>query len=374
LILVPTTGIFPTGASLALDTPYKDGSVTPAEGGWHGLWASVRYLAVFAIAAAVAGSLIAFATDDGGYGRYRPWITEKLAVLSARPPVPNAIFVGASVTLRTVVPSVVDAAAAAAGCPNIRSINLGMPKARVFETAFMIDKVLETPDLEPGTFVIFDAISAEEVTFREIATSERTPVTARFRYAPDLIGSDRWSWDHLTKAAAYLRAAIGESLAVHVLSDIAMQPWHQNDQFDNTRVVNRGYVSLESEDKQERRQRYIGSNEGKHLQSLRKWDLQKSLADMSGVPMNPFADRIRSAGLVPVAFAAPYRNGRLAAVVQRAKQSDPKLGALMITPENAPQIFAGTELWFDQGHMSVDGARYVSAIIGRELCLMTKKS
>lgn len=374
MILVATTGIFPTGASLALYTPYNEGSATPAEGGLHSLSASVRYLAVFVIAAAVAGSLIALATDDGGYGRYRPWITEKLAVLSARPPVPNAIFVGASVTLRTVVPSVVDAAAAAAGCPNIRSINLGMPKARVFETAFMIDKVLETPDLEPGTFVIFDAISAEEFTFREIATSERTPVTARFRYAPDLINGDRWSWDHFMKVAAYLRAALGESLAIHALSDIAMQPWYQKDQFDQARLVNRGYVSLESENTQKRRARYIGSNEEKHLQSLRKWDLQQSLADMSGVPLNPFADRIRSAGLVPVAFAAPWRNGRPAAVVQRAKQSDPKLGAIIISPENAPRVFAGTELWFDQGHMSQDGARYVSAIIGRELCLMTKNS
>lgn len=336
--------------------------------------ASIRYVGIFALSVIAVGTAIGYAADDGGHGRYRPWISEKLAVLAARPPTPNAIFVGASVTLRSVVPKEVDAAAAAAGCPGIRSINLGMPKARVFETAFMIDKVLETPDLELGTFVIFDGISAEEFTFREIATSERTPVTARFRYAPDLIGSDRWSWDHLTKVAAYLRAAVGESLAVHVLSDIAMQPWHQNDQFDNARVVDRGYVSLESEDKQDRRERYIGSNEEKHLQSLRKWDLQQSLTDMSGVPMNPFADRIRSAGLVPVAFAAPWRNGRPAAVVQRAKQIDPKLGAIMITPENAPQIFAGTELWFDQGHMSEDGARYVSAIIGRELCLMTKSS
>jgi len=336
--------------------------------------ASIRYVGIFALSVIAVGTAIGYAADDGGHHRYRPWISEKLAVLAARPPTPNAIFVGASVTLRSIVPEEVDAAASAAGCPEVRSINLGMPKARIFETAFMIDKVLETPDLKPETIVIFDGISAEEFTFREIATSDRTPVTARFRYAADLIGSDRWSWDHLTKVVAYLRAAISEGLAIHVLSDISMQPWHQKDQFDDARVVNRGYVSLESEDKQERRQRYIGPNQEKHLQSLRKWDLQKSMAAASGIPINPFAERIRAAGLLPVAFAAPWRNGKPAAVVQLAKQDDPTLGTIMITPENAPQVFAGTDLWFDQGHMSEAGAKYVSGIVGRELCLMKKNS
>ena len=347
---------------------------SPGTGGWTAVKISIRYFLIFAIPAVISGIVIAHASDDNGYERYRPWISEKLAVLQMRPPVPTAIFIGASVTLRSVVPSEVDAAAAAAGCEDVHSINLGMSKARLFETAFMLDRVLETPDLPAGAFIIFDGRSSDEITFEEIAESERTPVTARFRYLPDLIGSAPWSWDHFLRVSAYLRATIGEALAFHSLSDIAMQRWRQQEKFDPARVVGRGYISLEAEEMEKRRNKYLDRRQQKHLQNLRNWNVEEYLSDPSRLPINPFAERIREAGFVPVAYAAPWMDGSIAATVQLAKQADPSLSGITITKENTPEIYAGNELWFDQGHMNEAGAKLVSSIIGRELCQTMKSS
>lgn len=343
-------------------------------GGWPAVKISIRYFLIFAIPAVICGVIIAYASDDNGYERYRPWMSEKLAVLRMRPPVPNAIFVGASVTLRSVVPSEVDAAAAAAGCQDVHSINLGILKARLFETAFMLDRVLETPDLPAGAFIIFDGRSSDEITFEEIAASERTPVTARFRYLPDLVGSAPWSWDHFWRVSAYFRAALGETLAFHSLSDIAMQRWRQEEQFDPARVVERGYIPLEAEDTEKQRNRYLNRGQKKHLQYLQNWNVEEYLDDPSKLRVNPFAQRIREAGFVPVAYAAPWMNGSIAATVKLAKQADPGLSVIAITRENAPEIYAGNEFWFDRGHMNEAGAKLVSSIIGRELCHMMKNS
>lgn len=337
--------------------------------------ASFGYVFLFALCVTAVGAAIGFAADDKGYVRYRPWISEKLAVLSARPPTPNAIFVGASVTLRSIDPKEIDAAAAAAGCPEVHSINLGMPGARLFELAFMIDKVLETPDLAAGTMVIYDARSLEQLTFRGIAASDRRPVTARLKYLPDLFASDQWSWTHLVKVAAFLRAALGEALGVHALSDSAVQRWHQEEQFDPARVTNRGYVTMESEErKPKKRSNFLDKHQGRHMNFLTTWNIKDFLEEPEHIPINPFADRIRAAGFVPVAYAAPLKVGSLAAAIVLAKRDDPGLLAIAITPDTAPDVYSSPDLWFDGGHMTEAGAKYVSSIVGRELCLMTKNS
>lgn len=341
-------------------------------GGWAAVKVSFRYFLIFALPAAISGMVIAYTSNDDGYERYRPWISEKLAVLQMRPPVPNAIFIGASVTLRSIIPAEVDAAAAAAGCEGVHSINLGMPKARAFESAFLLDRVLETPDLAPGSFIIFDGRSSEEISFEEIASSDRTPVTARFRYLPDLVISAPWSWEHFLNVSAYFRAALGEMLAFHSLSDIIMRSWRQKAQFDPARVLERGYVSLESQDSESRRDRYLGQRRDEHLRDLQNWSVEQFLGDLSNLRINPFAGRIREAGFVPVAYAAPWPTGLLAASVQVTRKTDPGLAIISITKENAPEIYAGNELWFDQAHMNEAGAKLVSSIVGRDLCRTTK--
>ena len=343
-------------------------------GGWTAVRISIKYFLMFAIPAVLSGVIISYAFNDDGYERYRPWISEKLAVLQMRPPVPNAIFIGASITLKSVIPAEVDAAAAAAGCDGIYSVNLGMPKARAFESAFLLDRVLETADLAPGTLVIFDGRSSEDISFEEIASSERTPVTARFRYLPDLISSAPWSWEHLRDVWAYFRAASGEALASHSLSDMVMQRWRQRARFDSARVAERGYVSLESGDDNRQRQVFPAEQQLGHLQDLQNWNVEEFLSDPSKTRINPFADRIREAGFVPVAFAAPWPTGQLAATVQLAKQTDPDLAVIAITNDNAPEIYAGTNLWSDRAHMNEAGAKIVSSIVGRELCQALKSS
>src|SRR5690606_10912095 len=136
--------------------------------------------------------------------------------------------------------------------------------------------------------------------------------------------------------------------------------------------VKRGYIPLEAEEMERRRNRYLDRRQKKHLRDLRDWNVEKFLGDPSRLRINPFAERIREAGFVPVAYAAPWRDGMLAATVQLARQKDPTLSTIAITKENAPEIYAGNELWFDQGHMNEAGARLVSSIIGRELCQMMK--
>jgi len=356
---------------MTIETTNQADPNSAVTGGFRAIWTSIGYVLTFSAAATAVGVLIAFATDDKGLARYRPWISEKLAVLSARPPTPNAIFVGASVTLRSIVPVEVDAAAAAAGCPDIRAINLGMPGARLFESAFMIDKVLETPDLKPGAIVIFDARSADTLDFFDIAASDRRPVTARLRYVSDVITSSQWSWSHLTQVVTYTRAALGEALGFHSLSDAAMQRWRESDKFDPLRVVNRGYVSLETEKGNERTE-FPDRAQKRQLMRLQKWNTKRYLKDPSSIPINPFADRIKAAGFVPVAYAAPWRRGELAAAVELAKMNDPSFLAIAITPDTAPDIFASADLWYDIGHVTEAGAKYVSSIVGRDLCLVTK--
>jgi hypothetical protein len=353
--------------------------VSPATGGRKAMLTSIRYVLLFALSVVAVGIVIGFASDDKGYARYRPWISEKLAVLAARPPTPNAIFVGASVTLRSIAPQEIDAAAAAAGCPEVHSINLGMPGARLFELAFMIDKVLETPDLAAGTMVVYDALSPEEMNFEGIAASDRRPVTARLKYLPDLVASDRWSWAHLAKVAAFLRAALAEALGVHAVSDSAVQRWRQGEPFDPARVSNRGYVTLEYEErskerKAKKRSTFLNKRQERHMKFLTTWNTKDFLEEHQRIPINPFADRIRADGYVPVAYAAPLKTGSLAAAIELAKRDDPGLLAIAITPETAPDVYSSTKLWFDGGHVNEVGAKYVSSIVGRELCLMSKNS
>jgi hypothetical protein len=102
--------------------------------------------------------------------------------------------------------------------------------------------------------------------------------------------------------------------------------------------------------------------------------LEEFLVDPTKLRINPFAERIREAGFVPVAYAAPWSTGLLAASVQMARKAGPGLATIAITKENAPEIYAGNRLWFDQGHMSEAGAKLVSSIVGRDLCRIMKSS
>lgn len=323
--------------------------------------------------AVATGLLISFATDDKGEKRHRSWVSEKLSVLRNRPAGTNVIFTGASVTLWSIVPDDVDAAAAAAGCGNIKSINLGMPGARVFETAFMIDKVLETTDLPAGSFVIYDAISDPKLTFDGIVRSNRAPVAARFRYLPDVVASAPLSWRHALSILAYLRAASSEALAAHIVSDIALEYDRQAELFETPKAENRGYLPLEQrEGRDERREQYLARRQAKHEADLRNWSVDPFRQNEAQLRPNPFAGRIRDAGFTPLVYAPPWPTGIMAATAEKAHLEDPGLGAIIIGKDNAPDIFAGTGLWFDDEHVTEAGAKRVSEIVGRSLCSMIK--
>ncbi|MDP3898970.1 MAG: hypothetical protein Q8Q62_20050, partial [Mesorhizobium sp.] len=227
-------------------------------GGPAALLRATRYVLPAAVSAIIAGVLIAFAADDRGYGLYRPWISEKLAVLSSRPPVPDVFFIGPSVALRSIDPGVVDAETMAAGCNSIHSVNLAMPGAMLFENAFMLDRVLEMPDLKPGALVVYHVASTRDFTFEQIVKSDRSPVATRLRYLPDLYAVSQISLDDGVRLAAYLRAAVGEALGFHALSDLAMQRWRQGSPFEDARVRSSGYVPLEMEVARQRgRKRFL---------------------------------------------------------------------------------------------------------------------
>lgn len=343
-------------------------------GGWQAVRASAGYVFVFMASVAAVGVLIAFASDDKGAVRYRPWISEKLVVLNQRPPVPNVVFVGASVTLTSIIPTVVDQAAAAEGCPDVRSINIGVPGARSFETAFMLDRVLELTDLQPGTIIVYDVASPEDFDFNRIAGSDRTPVSLRFRYLPDLISEVSLTWEGALRIFDFTRAAMGEALGMHALSDIASSWWHGKGDFSEFRVRDRGYVSAsiraaDPEDKE--RKRFLKRYE-KYEKILRRWKIAEF--DDEPLPSNPFAARIREAGFVPIAYAAPYPTAVLAATALREQSADPSLPAISITTENLPQVYEGGRLWFDRTHLTDEGARLVSPLVGRDLCRIRKNS
>lgn len=339
-------------------------------GGPAALLRATRYALPAAVSAIIAGVLIAFAADDRGYGLYRPWISEKLAVLGSRPPVPDVFFIGPSVALRSIDPGVVDAEAVAAGCGPIRSVNLAMPGAMLFEDAFMLDRVLETPGLKPGSLVVYHVASKRDFTFEQIAKSDRSPVAARLRYVPDLYAVSQASLDDGIQLAAYLRAAVGEALGFHALSDLAMRRWRQDSPFEDARVRWSGYVPLEMEVSRRRGRKRFLDDTSILQRNLDTWSVERFKDD--SIVSNPFAERIRRAGLIPVIFAAPWKTGAMVAAVQRAQAADRELRAVTISKDNAPDLFAGTDLWFDQGHVSSEGARLVSSIVGRQLCAIVK--
>ncbi len=100
-------------------------------GGWRAVAVSSGHAMLAAAVAVVVGIMVASASEDHGYSRYRPWISEKLGLLRDRHLETNVFFLGASTTLTSIIPDKIDAAAAAAGCPGVRSINLAMPGARI---------------------------------------------------------------------------------------------------------------------------------------------------------------------------------------------------------------------------------------------------
>lgn len=340
-----------------------------ATGGSRAIRASIGYVLVFAAAATAVGVLIAFASDDKGYTRYRPWISEKIALMNIRPPVPNVVFVGASVTLTSVIPSVVEEAAAAEGCPDVHSINVAVPGARSFETAFILDRVLEIADLEPGSIIVYDIASPEEFSFRRIAGSDRTPVSLRLRYLPDLVSGMELTWESALRVFDFTRAALGEALGMHALNDIVVQSGKKNDAFVEGRVLDRGYVSASIRGEDKERQRFL-KRLARYEKTLSKWRIEAF--DKKPVASNPFASRIREAGFVPIVYAAPYPTAVLAAAARKAQSKQTDLAAIAITTENAPELFASGKLWFDRTHLSDEGARLVSDIVGHDLCRIMK--
>jgi hypothetical protein len=320
------------------------------------------FLAAFILVSVAIG----YGADDGGLKLYRPWLSEKLYLVRHAEPRPNTVFVGASVTLRGIIPAEVDAAAAGAGC-SIHSVNLGMPQMELFEAAFMVDRVLNA-GLPAKSLIVYDVLSLTRASFENIQNAARAPIAARLRYVSDIVDTT----DNIPFVLGYVRAATSETLGIHALSDRLLDRRWSPAQFDWRRVNERGYVALEDEligdqDVQRRRDDYLAPERQRaHKKALEGWDLA-AWHGSSNRP-NPFAERIRAAGYIPVAFAQVYPTPMLAAAALEAKSSDPTLAVVSLTKETVPEIYAGNELWFDWSHLTARGAKLASAQAGKALC------
>jgi hypothetical protein len=331
---------------------------------------------LFCLALLATGLFVGWATDDKGYVRYRPWISEKLHVLQNADAATNAVFIGASTVTRELNPAIFDSAAAEAGC-TIHSINLGFPAARVYELAFMLDQVLER-GLPKGTFVLYDVTAPFNSSYEDIVQSDRRPVAARLAYASDVAATTLRSRFRAT--FNFTRAALGRMIGLHSLNDLLFKAaWHRPIAalLSPESLGERGFTPVEgtedhNDDARVRREEFLTPEGQAEFQELMaKW----STASASGrFKPNPFAERIRAAGMVPVAFAAPHRLPDIAKAAEIAKAGDPDLAVISFTKESYPELFGDPVLWFDRGHLALAGAAIASRSAGRSLCKIMKGS
>jgi hypothetical protein len=336
----------------------------------------IGLVAIFIAALVISAVAIGRLTDDRGLGRYRPWLSEKLSLLHTLDPKANVVFIGASATTYDVVPAVVDDAAAEAGCP-FRSVNLAMPGSSAFELAFMLDAIFDA-GYPNGTIVVYDILAVAPVDFDEIHGTGRRSIAARLAYLPDAVRSAAGSPEPVRAAANFLRAALGEFLGIHRLHDLFLAEGASRypAALKKAYVAERGYVPLELDAeysgtvRQQRAEFLSPEGQAEFAAALRLWD--RPADGRRAAVANRFAGRIRAAGMVPVAFAAPFRYPSLADAIEKARAADPGLRTIAFTPENLPGIYGDTAYWYDRAHMTREGARIVSREVGRRLCRLAK--
>jgi hypothetical protein len=222
--------------------------------------------------------------------------------------------------------------------------------------------------LPANSLIVYDVLSLTRASFEDIHNAARAPIAARLRYVSDIVDTT----DNIPFLIGYLRAAAGEALGIHALSDRLLDRRWSPAQFDWGRVNERGYVGLEDglvgdQNVQRRRDDYLAPERQRaHKKVLERWD--PAAWKRSPNRPSPFAERIRAAGHIPVAFAQAFPTPMLAAAALEAKSSDPTLAVVSLTNETVPEIYAGTDLWFDWSHLTSRGAKLASAQAGKALC------
>jgi hypothetical protein len=343
----------------------------PAAGRWRPRPAALAgFLVLALLALLVAGAGIARLAERFGWMPDGPQ-ADKLALLRDAGSA-EIYFVGASHTLRAVDPAAVDAALAEAGCQG-RSVNLGSGGATIADMARIIDRI---GALAPGALIVTEGGGLREAWAEDDGTGRHERHAAGLAYLDIALAGTRSGRGAWTRALVPYLDALAAELGKHRLYDALFQAGDRAP-LDPALLAGRGYLSAEEQGNERtlaRRERFL-----RQLAKLAspKVDRQARAALAERAPelaasALALVARIRAAGGRPVLLLLPALGSLAAVSARNALALEPGLPAIDLAYDRDLLPFPDPAFFWDQGHLTRDGARIVSHAIGLELCALLR--
>ncbi len=301
-------------------------------------------------------------------------LSDKLDAWKATAADYNTVFVGTSRTFYHIDPAGVDAAAAAAGCPDVRAFNFGVFGLTGAELDWVVDEILSAPGADLRTMVLEDPLPQPRTM--DDAINERARwfhgpaywggALANIESYPESLPKRIFRTGIFTYGAAFdlSGAGLGASLAFPPAGPPAAEP------LDLSR---RGYEPLGSvltDNIVARREDFLNDPEGFGLALVRYGAPSDEAVEARAAYIAQRLRAIAARGVDAAFYVSPdlVELDRTPRVGEAVRAVDPALTVLNYNrPDQYPDLFE-RDVWHDFSHLLPEGAERLSAHIGADLC------